>query len=81
MTKLNKIKPFEQLSDKEWEYYSNFLVTELDSTWLNKTSSNPIQLLWKRNDYPASQELYILAKAMENLKNIDKICYETQLKK
>lgn len=81
MAKSNKIKPFEQLPDKEWEYCLKFLVSELDSTWLNKASSNPVQLLWKRNDYPASQELYILAKAMKNLKNIDKICYETQLKK
>lgn len=78
---MNKIKPFEQLSNKEWEYYLNFLVSELGSTWLNKDSSNPVQLLWKRSDYPASQELYILAKAMVNLKNIDKICYDTQLKK
>lgn len=81
MTKYNKLKPFSELSDDNWEYYIEFLKSELDESWLKKKSNNPVQMLWNRTDFAASIELYILAKALENLKNIDINCYKKQVEK
>lgn len=77
----NKIKPFNELKDDEWTLCLEILKNELDIEWLQKKSNNPVQILWQREDIPASQELYVLSKALKNLKDIDENCLKQQIKK
>lgn len=78
---VKKIKPIENLPDDEWKLCLSTLETELDINWLQENGDNPIQILWQRTDISASQELYILSKAIENLKNINKTCLNQQINK
>lgn len=76
----NKIKPINEISDDEWESHLKTLKDELDVNWLEKKPTNPVQILWQREDILASQELYILSKAIENLKNLNKTTLKQQIK-
>lgn len=76
-----KLKPTKEITDTEWEHCLNILNNEFGTKWLQQKGNNPIQILWKREDYPASQELYILSKAIENLKIIDSNCLAQQVNK
>lgn len=77
----DKIKPFSELSNDEWTSCLEILKGELGADWLQKKSNNPVQILWQREDIPASQELYILSEAIKNLRNIDENCLKQQIKK
>ncbi|MCX6339225.1 MAG: hypothetical protein NTX71_04820 [Candidatus Aureabacteria bacterium] len=47
------------------------LVLSFTLEWLKVNGSNPVQILWKRNDFLASTEIILLGCSIKKIKNID----------
>jgi hypothetical protein len=69
-----------KITDEELDSYMQTLVTEFGREWLARSSDNPIQILWKRNDELATNELYSLAWSVKVLLKIDKKWTKEQIK-
>lgn len=75
MTRQNGLK----ISDDELERYMTILKVSFGLKWLEEKSDHPLQILWKRNDILATNELYTLACSIEDLNNIDSSWTKNQL--
>ncbi|MEM6816208.1 MAG: hypothetical protein AAF600_17765 [Bacteroidota bacterium] len=59
------------ISESELEEFMKVLTDSLGEEWLNADTNHPLQVLWKRNDELATNELYSLAYAIKVLSEID----------
>ena len=69
------------MSDAEIEANMQILVNAFTTDWLNQNTGHPIQTLWQRKDELATNELYSLASAIQELSPIDAKWVQEQVKK
>lgn len=68
------------ISDQELERYMSILEVHFGLKWLEERGDHPIQMLWKRSDILATNELYTLAFSIETVNKIDSSWMKDQLK-
>lgn len=68
------------ISDEELESYMTVLKVCFGLKWLEEIGDNPLQILWKRLDILATNELYTLAYSIDTLNKIDASWIKDQVK-
>ena len=63
------------------ERYYQLLVDYFGDAWLNATGNHPLQVLWKRKDEMANDELFSFSKCLEIVAKIDSKWIEDQVGK
>jgi len=69
-----------KISEKELEDYMQVIIDSFSLDFLTNDSNHPIQILWKRNDELATNELFSLAYSIKELSKIDSKWTKEQIK-
>jgi hypothetical protein len=72
--------PLNNISESEFNEKLDQIASTFGENWLETESEHPLQKLWNRRDYLATNELYILGNALLELKKIDNKWVNSQVK-
>lgn len=75
----NRQNPLKEIQDDELDNIFLEIINTFGEEWLDSEGDHPIQILWKRKDFIATNELYTLGYSIQNLRKVNNTWVDNQI--